>query len=88
MLDIYCTVDRTNRPEWMKRLLSFLSGAQRKVYDGTSDEMAGIYSGVVNYLRQLMLSGQTCVILDAELIMDNSLSIKRNGRTFIEIRFI
>lgn len=87
MLDIYCTVGCANRPEWMKRLLRFLSGAQRKVYEGTSDEMEGIYGGVESYLRQMNMSGQAGVTLDAELTKDGDIHIKKNGRTFIEIRF-
>lgn len=87
MLDIYCTVDRAKRPEWMKRLLSFLSGAQRKVYEGTSDEMTAIYGGVESYLRQMNLSGQVGVTLDAELTEDGDIHIKKNGRTFVDIRF-
>lgn len=86
-LDIYCTIIREKRPEWMKRLLSFLNCAQRKAYIGTQDEMTGIYGGVESYLRQMNLSGQTSFVLDAELTKDGGIHIKKNGRTFIEMTF-
>lgn len=88
MLDIYCTVDRAKRPEWMKRLLSFLSSAQRRTYQGTSDEMEAIYGGVESYLRQMNMSGQAGILLDAELTKDEDIHIKKNGQTFIELTFL
>ena len=86
-LIIECTVDRSKRPSWMNRLISFLSSAQRRTYVGTSDEMVGIYGGVESYLRQMNLSGQAGVTLDAELTKDGDIHIKKNGRTFAEMSF-
>lgn len=49
--------------------------------------MEGIYGGVESYLRQMNLSGQAGVTLDAELTKDGDIHIKKNGRTFAEMSF-
>ena len=86
-LIIECTVDRLKRPSWMKRLISFLSTAQRRTYMGTMDEMEGVYGGVESYLRQMNLSGQAGVTQDAEFTDEGDIYIKKNGRTFAKISF-
>lgn len=78
-LDITCTVERSKRPAWMKRLMSVVSNSQWKSYEGNLDEMKAIRSGIEHYIRQMKLAGQTPVELTTEIATDNVLLIKKNG---------
>mgnify|MGYP003474965764 CR=1 FL=1 len=86
-LKVECTVDRSKRPAWMKRLISALNNAQWKQYDGTLDELKGIRSGIENFIRQLKMAGQTPVELTTEIATNNVLLIKKNAKAFVTIEF-
>ena len=86
-LRVECTVDRSKRPAWMKRLISALGNAQWKKYEGTLDELKGIRSGIENFIRQLKMAGQTPVELTTEIATGNVLLVKKNGKAFITAQF-
>ena len=85
------TVDRTvssqKRPVWMKRLVGILSNCQWKQYDGTLDELKGIRSGIVHYIRQLKMGGQVNIEITTEIATGNVLLVKKNGKAFITAQF-
>lgn len=82
-LKVECTVDRSKRPAWMNRLISALSNAQWKQYEGTLDELKGIRSGLEHFIRQMKMAGQTPVELTTEIDTGNVLLVKKNGKAFI-----
>ena len=86
-LKVECTVDRSKRPVWMKRLVGALSNAQWKKYEGTLDELKGIRSGLEHFIRQLKMAGQTTVELTTEIVTGNVLIVKKNGKAFITAQF-
>ena len=86
-LIINCTVDRSKRPEWMKRLMSALSNSQWKNYNGTIDELKCIRSGLDCFIRQLRMSKQTAVELSTEIATGNVLLVKKSGKAFITAEF-
>lgn len=86
-LMINCTVDRSKRPEWMKRLMSALSNSQWKTYNGTIDELKCIRSGLDCFIRQLRMSRQISVELSTEITTGNVLLVKKNGKAFITAAF-
>lgn len=86
-LGINCTVDRSKRPAWMKRLMSVISNMQWKKYEGTLDEMKAIRSDIDHYIRQMKMAGQTPVELTTEIATNNVLLIKKNAKAFVTIEF-
>ena len=86
-LKVECTVDRSKRPVWMKRLVGALSNAQWKQYEGTLDELKGIRSGLAYFIRQMKMAGQTTVELTTEIVTGNVLIVKKNGKAFITAQF-
>ena len=86
-LGINCTVDRSKRPAWMKRLMSVISNMQCKKYEGTLDDMKAIRSGIDHYIRQMKMAGQTPVELTTEIATNNVLLIKKNAKAFVTIEF-
>ena len=86
-LIVECTVSPNKRTEWQKKLLSPLKNAQWKRYDGTLDEMKGIQSGLVYFIRQMNMSGQLNVEVTTEIATGNVLLVKKNGKAFITAQF-
>lgn len=86
-LKVECTVDRSKRPQWMKRLLTVISNTQWKSYDDTIEELKGIRSGLEHFIRQMKLAGQTNVELTTEIATGNVLLVKKNGKAFITAQF-
>lgn len=87
-LEVNCTVDRSKRTVWMKRLMCAFNNAKWKQYDGTQDEMKGIRSGIDCYIRQLKMSGQVSMELSTEMASNNVLLVKKNGKAFIMAQFV
>lgn len=85
-LEVNCKVERNKRTGWMNRMMSAIGNTQWKHYDGTTEELQGIQSGLNHFIRQLRMSGQLNAELDTEL-NDNVLVVKKNGRVFITAQF-
>lgn len=72
----------------MIRLLKVIGNAQWRKYEGTAEEMAGIRSGVDNYIRQMRMAGQAGVEISTEMAVGNVLLVKKYGRAFITVQFV
>lgn len=89
MILIYkCNIAKEKRPKWLKLVIQVLMNAQRRSYEGASNDFEQLKHSLDRYLDQLRLGQILTSRVTTEIREDNSetvLFVKRNGIPLISI---